>query len=244
MSHETVKALIVDDDSDLLDIFSFYLEEVGYEVQKASGGEEAWRLIQENQFHLVISDQQMPLGSGLELLDRMKRAKPELPFALFFNDNDYSKIADAYGRGADRLLTKPISAEQLQDAAKFLVVDMRERWKEQGSPQARSPVQNLELRAGIEQIGRGGLALKVPSASMLAPDRLLGFCIKVEGPTPFDLKGQGRIKWLSVDPKDASTCSIGIEFDSLTPDSFPLLLDFLRLHRPKPYIPNLIKANA
>ena len=76
MSEKKYKALIVDDDQFLLDIYSTKFKEEGFEVDIALGGEEALdKLTADDSFNIVLMDLVMPGMDGLALLEAMKKAK-------------------------------------------------------------------------------------------------------------------------------------------------------------------------
>ena len=63
--------LIVDDYQDLRESLGLFLRMSGYEVSEAKNGKEALSLIDEHHFDIVITDLNMPLMSGLELLAKL-----------------------------------------------------------------------------------------------------------------------------------------------------------------------------
>jgi CheY-like chemotaxis protein len=69
------RVLLVDDEPELLEAWSFALEYVGYDVERASGGREALVLMQRRLPDLLITDLMMP-GMNGEELSRMTRANP------------------------------------------------------------------------------------------------------------------------------------------------------------------------
>ena len=66
------KILLVDDDADALTIFGSILAGAGYEVIKASSGQEAIILAQEEQPQLIMLDIKMPGLDGVATTDRLK----------------------------------------------------------------------------------------------------------------------------------------------------------------------------
>lgn len=68
--------LVVDDEDHILRVVSFKLRGAGYTVLEANDGEEAWEILRSQHTDLVITDQQMPFMTGLELVETM-RTKPE-----------------------------------------------------------------------------------------------------------------------------------------------------------------------
>jgi CheY-like chemotaxis protein len=68
--------LLVDDNRDGLLVRRALLEEQGYRVAIALDGEEALKIFLSNDFHVVVTDYRMPLMGGVELIRRIREAKP------------------------------------------------------------------------------------------------------------------------------------------------------------------------
>ncbi|MCP2521161.1 response regulator, partial [SCandidatus Aminicenantes bacterium Aminicenantia_JdfR_composite] len=67
------KVLIVDDDKQIRNFLNDILKISGYEVECASDGEEAFKLLQCKKFDLLITDNKMPKMDGLELIKNIKK---------------------------------------------------------------------------------------------------------------------------------------------------------------------------
>lgn len=76
MSEEQKKVLIVDDNLALARVIQFAMDEAGFETVTAKNARIAHELAQETRFDLVITDQQMPEMTGLELCKHL-REMPE-----------------------------------------------------------------------------------------------------------------------------------------------------------------------
>lgn len=78
------RLLVVDDDPELLNLFSQILRKEGYDLATAGNGKEALRFIRDcpDRTHLLISDVEMPGMSGIELARRMAAEKPDVPVLL------------------------------------------------------------------------------------------------------------------------------------------------------------------
>ena len=72
---ETKRILIAEDNQVMADVVRFNLERSGYEVTIAATGEEAWEILQDDQFDLLITDFQMPYMNGDELCRRIKEGE-------------------------------------------------------------------------------------------------------------------------------------------------------------------------
>ena len=76
MQDRTHKVLIVDDNLALARVIQYAMDEAGFETVTAKNARIAYELAQETQFDLVITDQQMPEMTGVELCQHL-RALPE-----------------------------------------------------------------------------------------------------------------------------------------------------------------------
>jgi len=65
--------LIVEDNRALIRVIQVVLAKAGFNVTCAYDGEAAWNLIQENEFDLIVTDQQMPRLNGVELCQRVRK---------------------------------------------------------------------------------------------------------------------------------------------------------------------------
>lgn len=73
------RILVVDDDSDIRDFNAEALIRCGYEVDTAEDGAAAWDTIQLNNYDLMVTDNNMPNLSGIELLIKLDAAHMSLP---------------------------------------------------------------------------------------------------------------------------------------------------------------------
>ncbi len=107
------RILLVDDDPVYLTLGAEELASRGYDVTEACNGSEALSKFGSHEFDLVISDLEMPILSGLELLDKM-RADPReevsaLPFIMITGRGDLGSVERAYDRGATSFVQKPVN---------------------------------------------------------------------------------------------------------------------------------------
>ncbi len=108
--------LVVDDNSDLLELTRKILAAEGHEVWVAADGNKATHSISEQLFDLVITDIIMPGKEGIELIMELQRDKPGLPIIAMSGGGridaaDYLRMA---GRlGVMNTLAKPYSKKQL-----------------------------------------------------------------------------------------------------------------------------------
>ena len=109
----TRKIMVVDDEQNIRDIISEFLQEVGYEVTVAVDGLDALEKVAYQLFDLYLIDVFMPRMGGLDLITKLKEIQP---LAVIIVTTGYSSIdvaIKAIRTGAYHYLTKPIQAEEL-----------------------------------------------------------------------------------------------------------------------------------
>ncbi|MDX6390339.1 MAG: two-component system, OmpR family, alkaline phosphatase synthesis response regulator PhoP [Streptosporangiaceae bacterium] len=107
--------LVVDDDPDVCDLVTFKLQKSGYEVRRATDGDEALSAVAAELPDIVLLDVMMPGPSGLEVLERW-RASPgtaNLPVILLTARAQQSDVETGFALGADDYILKPFSPREL-----------------------------------------------------------------------------------------------------------------------------------
>ncbi len=108
--------LIVDDEAGIRTALRVNFNRNGWDVETASGVDEATRLLDRRQFNLVVSDMRMPDGDGLEVMRSVRKASSSTAVILLTAYGSVPDAVQAMRSGAFDYLTKPISFEQLEDA--------------------------------------------------------------------------------------------------------------------------------
>ncbi len=106
--------LIIDDDTSLRRVLEYNLQEAGYSVAAAAGGEEGLRLFAEVQPFLVISDMKMPGMDGMEVLQSVKQRSPETPVIMITAFGSVDMAVEAMKAGAYDYITKPFNRDELR----------------------------------------------------------------------------------------------------------------------------------
>jgi two-component system cell cycle response regulator len=145
-----MKVLIVEDDGVSRLVLRKALEEMGYSVQAAKDGMEAWRLFQKHYFPLLISDWMMPGMDGVELCRRVRslREKGYTYFILLTARDSKEDRLHAIESGADDFLSKPLDRAELASRLSVAqrILDMERRLREANDELAQQKEQ-LELKA-------------------------------------------------------------------------------------------------
>ena len=117
------KILIVDDDRQILEMLSELLEEEGYSPESAIDGEQALNKLENENYHLVISDVRMPGIDGFEVLKQVKEKYKNTKVLLMTGYTDDYDISDALILGADDYITKPFDIPKVLLAVKTALTD-------------------------------------------------------------------------------------------------------------------------
>lgn len=115
------KILLVEDDSDLVELLAELLRHEGYDVETAADGEQGLAALRAGRFELVISDQRMPGRTGVSMLAEARRAGLLGDAAVLFLTAD---AEDPDLRGW-RVLRKPIDFDVLLDEIHAATVTAR-----------------------------------------------------------------------------------------------------------------------
>jgi CheY-like chemotaxis protein len=116
-----MQILLVEDDADLLRLMERMLRMWGCDsVAIATTGEEALLHFESSRPNLIITDLHMPAINGLTLAKVLRERGETTPILLITADDDWYVDERARSAGVDRILKKPIDANQLRE----LVVEM------------------------------------------------------------------------------------------------------------------------
>jgi CheY-like chemotaxis protein len=109
------RILIVDDESDLLQLAGKYLSDLGYSTHLAKNASQALETLEkEGGIHMLFSDVVMPGGiNGYELAEQATQQQPELRVLLSSGFTSKSIVSKAHTRFANNLISKPYRKAEL-----------------------------------------------------------------------------------------------------------------------------------
>ncbi len=109
------KLLVVDDEPDVCDSVHDLLR-YEFQVVKAGSAEEGMKLMQEQEVHIIMTDQRMPNISGVEFLTRVRQGHPRAVRMLFTGYADLEAVISAINQGhVFRFVRKPWKPEELEE---------------------------------------------------------------------------------------------------------------------------------
>ncbi len=104
---EKIRMLYVDDEVHNLTSFKATFRK-DFEVHIADNGAEGLKIVEENDLHIILTDQRMPNMTGIEFLEQVQLIKPEPIRILITGYTDINAVVDAINKGqVYRYLTKP-----------------------------------------------------------------------------------------------------------------------------------------
>ena len=136
------RVLVVEDDPDIVELISHYLEGDGFRVEALANGEEALRRVQDEGFDLLILDLQLPGMDGLTLCEALRSDSrtENLPVIMLTARGDESDRILGLEMGADDYVVKPFSPKELVARARALFRRL-DRKDETDLPLRRGPLE-------------------------------------------------------------------------------------------------------
>lgn len=107
------KILIVDDEISIRETLKEILEYEGYQVIEATNGEDAYNLVKETNFDVVLCDIKMPKMDGMEFLEKAMEIAPGLPIIMISGHGSMDTAIEATRIGAYDFLSKPPDLNKL-----------------------------------------------------------------------------------------------------------------------------------
>jgi two-component system nitrogen regulation response regulator GlnG len=105
--------LIADDDRSIRTVLTQALGRSGYQVRSTGNASTLWRWVEDGEGDLVITDVVMPDENGLDLIPRIKRARPDLRVVVMSAQSTLMTAVKATQRGAFEYLPKPFDLKEL-----------------------------------------------------------------------------------------------------------------------------------
>lgn len=120
-----LKILLADDDATLLDLMTRRLNKMGYKVDLAEDGLIAKKLVERNDYDLIITDIYMPNVTGLDLLQQAKERDPHVQVVVITAGAALDNAIQALNLGAFAYLTKPFDHLSVFDNVISRALDFR-----------------------------------------------------------------------------------------------------------------------
>ncbi len=124
-----IRILLVDDEEGLLKAVSAGLSLAGYEVDTSLSAIDALNKLKLKEYHIVITDINMPEMDGIEFLEKIKHILPTIEVIMITAYSTLSKVALSYSYGANDYILKPFEdLSEIEDVVNRTAIKVR-RWK-------------------------------------------------------------------------------------------------------------------
>lgn len=112
------RVLLLDDDAATLRVTSLILSRAGFFVDAAADGEAGWQALGSGHYDLVVTDNDMPRLTGLQLVTRLRRAGRTLPVIVASGSLEIGEVEDYPHLALSAVFHKPFSFAELVSAAR------------------------------------------------------------------------------------------------------------------------------
>jgi len=109
---EEATILIVEDDADILEVLSLYVQNAGHAILKAKTIDEATSQFASHKIDLMLVDVNLPDGSGIDFAREIRQQSEVLIFFVSANDTVEDKLM-GFDVGADDYITKPFIPKEV-----------------------------------------------------------------------------------------------------------------------------------
>jgi DNA-binding NtrC family response regulator len=107
------KILIIDDNESLRYTLENVLDEAGFRTKSMEDGVAAINEFRTENYDVVICDMKLPKMNGMEIMNEIKKIKPNIPFIFLTAFGDIKNAVEAMKKGAFDYVTKPFDNEEM-----------------------------------------------------------------------------------------------------------------------------------
>ena len=109
-----MKVLLLEDEYALRISIEEFLEDIGYDVNGYSNGEDAYEAIYENTYDLFLLDVNVPGMNGFELLETLRKDGNKTPAIFITSMTEIQNLEEGYKKGCCDYIRKPFDLSELQ----------------------------------------------------------------------------------------------------------------------------------
>jgi len=113
--------LLVDDDFSVRTLYSRFLRKEGYLVTAVKNGYQGIEALKKHHFDLALVDMAMAGMNGIEVLEKIRRTRPEVAVVIYTAYGSPEIADEAIEKGAADYLDKPFSLKELKATVKRIL---------------------------------------------------------------------------------------------------------------------------
>ncbi len=126
-----MRILVVDDESNIRESLVRALNLMGYHAQEAQSGREALEMLESASFDLMVLDMRMPEMDGMEVMQRARRIRSDLPIVVLTGHATLDSAIAAVKSGAADYMLKPASIHDIAAAVATALKSRTEQLRQQ-----------------------------------------------------------------------------------------------------------------
>ena len=140
-----VNILLVEDDKNIANTISYYLQQEGFLIGTARTVKEGIEKIKENPYDVMLLDINLPDDTGYELYEKMKKIQ-EIPTIFLTALDEEKDIVKGFDLGAEDYITQPLHASELLSRIKNVLRHSKIKEKEEAIK-----INNVEMNYTIRK---------------------------------------------------------------------------------------------
>ena len=168
--------LVVEDEQAIAEMIMTSLEMAGYQVKRAANGQVAYQMVLDQAPDLILADWMMPMMTGLELAQRLKREEntAEIPIILLTAKSDENDKINGFDAGIDDYVVKPFSPRELLARIRAVLRRGHVDTEGKGLSAGQLVLDRAAKKANIagSDINLGPIEFRLLEFFMLHPDRV------------------------------------------------------------------------
>ncbi|MDH5676291.1 MAG: response regulator [Myxococcales bacterium] len=145
------KVLFVDDEPRVRQAFARQMRKRGLDVQLASDGEQALELAEHGEYPVVVTDVRMPRVDGLNLIDRLRKVRPQTTFVIVTGAPDSVPKDKAADPIVESVITKPWDREEMMSTVERALTKVRGHAVYLSAPPAEAPSERRDADDADDQ---------------------------------------------------------------------------------------------
>ncbi|RLD46080.1 MAG: sigma-54-dependent Fis family transcriptional regulator, partial [Bacteroidetes bacterium] len=105
--------LVIEDERSIRNTLKDIFDNEGYETDLAEDGQQGIEKIEKNDYNLIFTDIKMPKMDGIEVLEKAKELKPDIPIIMISGHGDIDTAVECIKKGAFDFIQKPLDLNRM-----------------------------------------------------------------------------------------------------------------------------------